>query len=186
MKPREFRWISLISLIAIVSVGAGCVVTHELQIRRYTTSSLTNARADTILGEMTNIAQVKDGSDDVACLIEFERDGSVTTFSTGDGSIDSSAEFSAVNGLSGNVKVVNEINWCGSLVPGIIGCAPVPGNSLVVVRFTNSMEGVLWLHEFGHNKGLLHRDVANAIMRPFIGVNHRRMNMAECEAYRVK
>lgn len=177
----------MISLIAIVCVGGGCgVVTHELQIRRYTTSSLTDARADTILNDMTNIAKVVDGSDDVSCEIEFERNGSVMTFSTGDGSIDSSAEFSAVNGLSGNVKVVNEINWCGSLAPGIIGCAPVPGNSLVVVRFTNSMEGVLWIHEFGHNKGLPHRDIANAIMRPFIGVDHRRMNSSECNAYRVK
>lgn len=185
MKSCKFRWVSLISLISVVGVGGGCVVTHDLFIRRYTTSSLTNTQADTILTEMTTIAQLGDGAGDVPCLIRFERDGNVRRFTTGDGSIDSSAEFSAVNGLPGNVKVVNEINWCGSLAPGIIGCAPVPGTSLVVVRYTSSMEAVLWIHEFGHNKGLPHRNVADVIMRPFIGITHRRMNTAECNAYRV-
>ena len=120
------------------------------------------------------------------CLIEFERNGSVTTFSTGDGSIDSAVEFIAVNGLPGNVKVVKEINWCGSLVPGILGCAPIPGNSFVVVRTSENTEGIVWLHEFGHNKGLPHRNVAHAIMRSFVGLTHRRMNAVECLAYRVK
>ena len=42
----------------------------------------------------------------------------VTTFSTGSGSINSSADFSAVNGLPGNVKVVQQINWCGTIGAG--------------------------------------------------------------------
>jgi hypothetical protein len=155
-------------------------------VRRYTTVGLTNARADEILDDMGDICLTNDGPGDVVCLVKFERDGPVTTFSTGTGSINSSADFTAVNGLTGNVKVVQAINWCGGLAPNIIGCAPVPGSSFVVVRYAANMESILWLHEFGHNQGLYHRNVDHAVMRPFIGVTHRRLNEAECDALKAK
>ncbi|MCG3131870.1 MAG: hypothetical protein FLDDKLPJ_02680 [Phycisphaerae bacterium] len=155
---------------------------HRLQISRHDLVSLTNNRADQILADMTTVARSNDGAGDIECDVEFQRDGDVTSFSLGDGSIDSEADFDAVNGQPGHIKVVDQINWCGGLAPGIIGCAPVPGDSLVVVRFTDNQEGILWLHEFGHNQGLSHRDVADVVMRSFIGVTHRRVNQPECDA----
>jgi hypothetical protein len=110
----------------------------------------------------------------------------VTTFTEGDGSIDSEAEFNALVALPGWVMVVNQINWCGALIPNVIGCAPVPGNSLAVVRFNPGLEGHLWAHEFGHNKGLSHRnDDPTAVMNGVIGDTHRRITAAECTAYKV-
>jgi hypothetical protein len=159
-------------------------ITHQVQVRRYTTSSLTNTEADAILADATTVLQTNDGSGDVACATVWVRDGNVTTFTTGDGSIDSSTEFNAVIGLTGQIKVVNAINWCGGLIPNVIGCAPVPGNSLAVVRFTSSQEGILWAHEYGHNKGLSHRNDVNAVMNPTIGSTRRRVNQTECNAYR--
>ena len=164
--------------------GLPDIVEHRLQIRRYTTTNLTNADADMILADATTVLQQNDGPGDVACATALVRDGDVTVFTTGDGSIDSGTEFSAVIGLPGHIKAVNQINWCGGLVPNVIGCAPVPGNSLAVVRFTASLEGILWAHEYGHNKGLSHRNDTNAVMNPTIGSTRLRVNSTECNAYR--
>ncbi len=185
MKSRRIQRPSLVPLVFFLVGGGGCVKNaYRLQIHRHNSVAITDARADEILASMTEILQTNDGAGDVACDVRFERDGNITTFSTGDAVINSSADFNAVNRLPGNVKVVSQINWCGGFSPGIIGCAPVPGDSLVIVRFAADQEGVLWVHEFGHNQGLSHRDVANAVMRPFIGTTHRRINASECASYR--
>jgi hypothetical protein len=159
-------------------------VQNRLQVRRYVTTAMSNARADQITANATAVLRRNDGPGDVACATSFVRSGNVTSFSNGDGSIDSSAEFNAITALAGWVKVVNQINWCGALVPNVIGCAPVPGRSLVVVRFTGNQEGILWAHEFGHNAGLNHRSDANAVMNGTIGTTRRRVNATECAAFR--
>jgi hypothetical protein len=161
------------------------LVTHNWAVSRFTTSTLNNADADRITADATTVAQVSDGPGDVACNIRMARTGNVTTFATGTGAINSGADFSAVIGLPGRVKVVNQINWCGGLIPNVIGCAPVPGNSFAVVRFTPALEGILWLHEFGHNKGLPHRNDANAVMAPSIASTRLHLNTTECNALRV-
>jgi hypothetical protein len=166
----------------------GCDATRiSLRISRFNTAALTDAEADRILADATTALQTNDGPGDTACNVVLVRNGAVTSFATGDGSIDSNAEFNTVIGLAGEVKVVNQINWCGSLIPNVIGCAPVPGASLSVVRFTANEEGLLWAHEFGHNRGLNHRnDDANAIMNGVIGFVRRRVTGAECTAYRAQ
>lgn len=165
--------------------GLTDVVTHRLQVRRFTTTTLSNADADRILTDATTVLQTNDGTGDVACGVAMARDGDVTVFTTGDGSIDSNAEFNTLIGLPGHIKAVNQINWCGGLIPNVIGCAPVPGNSLAIVRFTPSLEGILWAHEFGHNKGLSHRnDDSNAVMNGTIASTRLRITSAECNAFR--
>ncbi len=195
MKTTGIRRLSSWSLcLAFLITGTGCggggngptgpQVIHNLQISRFTTTPLDNARADAILADMSTILQTSDGAGDVACNVGFTRNGDVTAFATGTGMINSQADFTAVNGLPGQVKVVNQINWCGGLAPNIIGCAPVPGPSMVVVRFTANQEGILWVHEFGHNKGLSHRNGNDLVMNPVIGSTKRQVNEDECNAYR--
>lgn len=158
---------------------------QNLPVSRYTTASLTDAEANSILADATAVLQNDDSPPaDVSCCVRLETTDPVGTFTTGDGSIDSSAEFSAVISLSGYVKVVNQINWCGTFAPNIIGCAPVPGSSFAVVRFTASQEGILWAHEYGHTKGLSHRNDTSAIMNPSIGASRLRVTQAECDAFK--
>lgn len=189
--PRKVTSGLLLGLLIAALSWVGCDsddnddrVTYNVQISRFTTTPLTDARADEILTDKGTILQNVDSPGDVACNVEFIRNGPVTPFATGNGAINSQADFQAVNGLPGQVKVVNQINWCGGLVPNVIGCAPVPGPSLVVVRFTPSREGILWVHEFGHNKGLSHRNGNDLVMNPVIGSTKRSVNQAECDAYR--
>lgn len=160
------------------------VTVHQFQINRFATAGLTDAEADNILRDGTTLTQTNDGAGDVACLVELRRNGPVGVFNVGTGDINSNPDFQQVLAVPGQVEVVNRINWCGAFAPNIIGCAPIPGNSLVVVRWVQNEEGVLWTHEFGHNRGLQHRNDPDTVMNPVIGVTHRRLNQGECNAYR--
>jgi hypothetical protein len=158
-----------------------------LRIARFTRATLSDANADTILQSASNVLQTDDdggGPNDVACLVQLIRRGNVTVFDDGDGSIDSAAEFNAVIALPGFVKVVNQINWCSAIGFNIIGCAPTPGNSLVVVRFTANQEGILWAHEYGHTRGLPHNTGGTAIMNGTIITTHTMVTPSECAAYK--
>jgi hypothetical protein len=156
----------------------------NIEPRRYTTATLSNADVDDILESASNTLQTNNGSGDVSCDVIFQRDGSVTTFSTGDGSVDSQAEFDALIALAGDAKVVNQINWCGVIAFGIVGCAPVPGSSFVAVRgSTTHQEGIIWAHEHGHTQGLPHR-TGDVVMKSSLAGRNTRVNSTECNAYR--
>jgi hypothetical protein len=172
----------LLALVASLLVTAGCETIRRVQVSRHESVAISDADADRILADMSSVARGNDGPGDVPAKVRFQREGPVGVFDVGTGDINSEADFDAVLGLPGQVKIVNEINWCGGLAPNIIGCAPVPGDSLVVVRFAADQEGILWLHEHGHNKGLSHRNAQAAVMNPMIGPNHKRLNQAEASA----
>lgn len=165
------------------SPPGGQGVLHDLRIARHESAVLGDQRADQIVADMGDVLTRVDGEGDVACEVRFRRSGSVATFDAGDGVVNSEADFAQVLAVPGEIKVVRQINWCGTFAPNIIGCAPVPGGSLAVVRFAADQEGILWVHEFGHNKGLQHRGATGAVMNAFIDVTHRRVNDAECRAY---
>ena len=160
------------------------VVQHLLSVRQHAAlpTQLDAVRVDGILVEMTGLVQGPDGSTDVACEVGFARFGELGTFTSDEipFSINNEADFRRVNGIGGSVKVVGEINWCGRLGVGIIGCASMPGPRLAVVRFTPNQEAILWTHEFGHTTGSPHRDGAGALMQPFIGTDHRGVDQGEC------
>jgi len=185
---RNFKAFSLPLLLALTTaMGMKATSCKELNINRYHRTSLTQARADQITIDMTNILRTVDGPGDVFCDIAFVR-GSMTTFTTGDGSIDTQAELNAVFNLPGRVKVVNRINFCeGRIDPSFIGCGQTPGNSFIMERSTSSScperEGILWVHEYGHNKGLPHRNQSYAVMHQTFNCNHRRINSTESQAY---
>lgn len=156
---------------------------HPLQVNRHVTASLDEARVDLILRDASAVLQVRDGPEDMVCPVELRRAGGVTTFTVSNGSVNSEADYRAILALPGQVKVVNQINWCGGFRANIIGCAPTPGNSLIVVRHALSEEGILWGHEFGHNRGLVHRVETTAMMHEAIGPDRRTVNEAECRAF---
>lgn len=160
---------------------------QRLTVSRYTDTTLSNADVDRIFSDASYVLQTNDGSGDVACNVELARYGNVTVFNNGDdGSIDTEEELSEVFNLPSNVKVVDDVNWCANQFnTSFIGCGQLPGRSFITERFTENQEGILWLHEFGHNQGLHHRtDTSDAVMFPSIGINRIRINSDECSAYR--
>ena len=175
---RGITWLLCLMLLGVM----GCP--HELQVRRHTATPLTAGEADRILKDATSVIKTNNGPGDKACKVKMKRKGEITTFAAPQ-FINTQTQMQNAQKLPGNIKVVEQINWCGGFSPFIIGCAE-PGNSLVVVRINPALEGILWLHEFGHNKGLEHRNDDNAVMAPSIGATRTYVNDAECDAYKVE
>ena len=156
-----------------------------LDVRRHTSSALSTTEADRIILDITVVLQTNDGSGDLACDVVVLKQGPVLPFSTGSGILNNQAQLAEVFNLPGNVKVVNEVNFCGGVFKTtFIGCGQTPGSSFIVERFTANQEGILWAHELGHNKGLPHRNGPNLLMNAFIGPTSNRINGTECTAFR--
>jgi len=158
------------------------VARQKLAVRYHTKTRLDNTCVDCILADATEILQTKDGADDVACPVRLARKGDVTEFNTGSGSIDSQADFNTIMGVRGDVKLVDEINWCGRYVVAY-GCAQ-KDKSLAVVPINPDKAGILWAHEYGHVKGRSHRNADSALMRAWLGTRNKKVNRAECRALR--
>ncbi|WP_133511044.1 hypothetical protein [Candidatus Thiosymbion oneisti] len=158
------------------------LVRQKLTVRRHTKTDLDNKCVDCILADATEILQTKDGADDVACPVRLVRKGDVTEFNTGSGSIDSQADFDTIMRLPGDVKLVDEINWCGRYVVAY-GCAQ-QNKSLAVVPISSDKAGILWAHEYGHVKGRGHRNADSALMHKWLSARNKKINRAECSALR--
>jgi hypothetical protein len=162
---------------------------QQLSTSRHTQSQLTDADAKTILAQASSVLQTKDGPDDVACNVTLSLAGSVSTFDFPiPDELYTPADFEAVCSRPTYIHLVNAINNCGGLsMPGLAGCSETPGKCIVVVRLYDptplDKEGILWAHEYGHTKGLQHRNDERAIMNAYLGPTERCVNVAECEAF---
>ena len=161
--------------------------TVSVTVHRHSTVTLTDADADRILRDMGTVLQNSDSASDIATSVQFVRNGPVRVLpGTVAGTIQTQAELNTLLSAGTGVKVVQAIRWCGGPGGSIIGCAPVgnPTVNLAVVRFTNNQEGILWVHEYGHNAGLSHRtDDTRAVMFPSIGSDHNVVNGTESGRY---
>lgn len=150
-------------------------------------SGMTDARLDQILEQASDASGFADFPEDVACCIDVGRAGTARSFGTaGDGLdvIDSHQTLLQVAQLTvARVKVVRLINYCGGPGTNIVGCAFTPGDAMVVVRLQSSTEGLLWLHEYGHNTGLGHNDDSRYVMHGSLSSGARALTSAECTSY---
>jgi len=161
--------------------------TVSVTVHRHSSVALSEAEADRILGDMGTILQVDDTGPDVATPVQFVRNGAVRILpATVPATIATAADLNALLTAGSGVKIVGAIRWCGGPGDSIIGCAPVGSASVNVaaVRFTANQEGLIWVHEYGHNCGLPHRtDDPRAVMYPSVGADHNVVNAAESAAY---
>jgi hypothetical protein len=167
----------------VVNPTAVFVRTVQVTVHRHATVALSDADADRILRDMGTVVQSSDTAADVGTPVQFVRNGPVRVLpATVAAVIQTQAEWNALMSAGTGVKVVQSIRWCGGPGGSIIGCAPVgnPTVNLAVVRFTANQEGILWLHEYGHNAGNPHRtDDPRAVMFPSIGADHNVVNSTE-------
>ncbi len=161
-------------------------MTHSVRIARHATALLDEARADAILSDASLVLQSADSEEDIACAVTFARQGPVEVFAEGDGSVDSGIALAQVFGIPAGVKTVRDVNFCqGTFNTSYRGCGLTNQDNLIVERYLADLEGILWAHEFGHNKGLPHRDTAtHNLMFWALGTNRREVNASECSAFR--
>jgi hypothetical protein len=152
------------------------------------TNPMTDSRLDMAFTDVNFRAGKSDFDVDVSCCITVSRSGTANTFgSISDGLdiIDNNTELTSVlNNSTARVHVVRAINFCGSTGSNIIGCAWVGGNGMSLVRLTTvSTEGILWLHEYGHNTGLGHNADSRYIMYGTLHGGNNAVSPAECSSY---
>jgi len=163
------------------------VRTVQVTVQRHSTVALSDAEADRILGDMGTILQNDDSPADVATPVRFVRNGAVQLLAANvPATIQTEADLLALLNAGTGIKIVQAIRWCGGPGGSIIGCAPLgsPTVNLAAVRFTADQEGLIWVHEYGHNAGLPHRtDDLRAVMYPSVGADHDVVNAAESASF---
>lgn len=186
----NIEWSSDIALYVdylIVNPAVTGTRTVSVTVHRHSSVALSDAEADRILADMGTILQRDDTGPDVATPVQFVRNGAVRVLPANvPGTIQTSADLTALLSAGSGVKIVQAIRWCGGPGDNIIGCAPVGSTTVNVaaVRFTANQEGLIWVHEYGHNCGLPHRtDDPRAVMYPSVGVDHNVVNAAESAAF---
>ena len=186
----NIEWPSDISLYVdylVVNPPVTGIRTVSVTVHRHSSVALSELDADRILGDMGTILQNDDTGPDVATPVRFVRNGAVRVLpATVPATIATAADLNALLTAGSGVKIVQAIRWCGGPGDNIIGCAPVgsPTVNVAAVRFTANQEGLIWVHEYGHNCGLPHRtDDPRAVMYPSVGVDHNVVNATESSAY---
>jgi Matrixin len=181
-------FLQMLLMWCVFAVPSNCYA-QGLQVSRNDQSSLSDAEAMRCLTDASNVLQKKDGPNDVSCRVSLTLAGTVLIDpAPSPADVYTEGDFDQVCLRPGYVHVVNTINYCGgSTQPGIIGCSKAPGKCMIVVRLDSidapDEEGILWAHEFGHTKGLAHRQDERAIMNPYIGATEREVNKAECALF---
>ncbi len=150
-------------------------------------SPIDHSRLASVLADVNYRAQVENFDGDVACCVRLSIADSGGTFGTpNDGldSIDTSNELLLVlDHPSSRAKVVRVINYCGGPGSNILGCAWIGGNGMAMVRTGFEAEGILWMHEFGHNVGLGHSGDNRSIMYGFDTGANNGLTQAQCDRY---
>jgi hypothetical protein len=158
---------------------------HFLSVRTVD-EKFSDGQADNALAKATEAIVVNNGSGDVECPVRLIRNGALSNHAVSN-TINTEGQLRRVFNLSGNVKVVHNINFCGDKFSMLtIGCAR-PGSMIVEDMKDNdspnvAIEGNLWAHEFGHFQGLGHRNVAGAIMNGTVTPASLKLNATECNA----
>jgi len=156
---------------------------HELSARRHSTTTFSNAEADSMFGQASIVLRARDGSSDVACRTQLRRSGAVGGFTVGNGILNSSRQLNDVFDVGGNVKIVRQVNFCANRYRvSYIGCGRMNSKNLIVERTpaVGANRGILMAHEFGHNCGLSHTTGPDRVMRPSISSTNRVITAGEC------
>ncbi len=163
-------------------------MSETYEVRRYRTVTINNTQADAYFAGAVDLLATNNGGGDVACSIEWSRNDDVEAFDTGDGLIASAAELREMMDQEGNIKVVNALDFCGGVANvRFAACAETPGEDIVVEDIDDSaLAAVVWAHEYGHNKGLRHRNDPGALMHENATIGNSRINAAECTRFQAR
>jgi hypothetical protein len=153
-----------------------CARGQLIDVTKAGDSLITDSRIDQILNQGNSSVQIESGPG--TCLLTLHRDNPAQAVS-GE-AINGSDDFDSICGQPGYVHVVNQINWCGITSPNVIGCSQTPGQCVVVMRYQEDLEWILWMHEYSHSKGLHHRDEPRALMAPVVDASHDSLTGLEC------
>jgi hypothetical protein len=171
---RIMKFVIALTFLSLTPPRGNCQL---IDVSRISDVALSEAEVDNILNQGNSSIQI-DGSPGLSCLLTLHRDNRVALDPYG--VIAGPDDLAGACAQPGYVKVVDSISWCGNGGPNIIGCAPTPGNCIVVVRYDPNLEWLLWMHEYSHSKGLGHVTTGTALMNPTIDATHNSLPSSDC------
>lgn len=179
-----------VPVLVIASLFISCVVcgsvVHRLKVGVHRDClEYDEERVLAVLQEMREILKIEHSPEDKGADVEFEL-ASIETFDNVSNIVNNGFEFTLLEGLGYDVVIVSEINWCGSFNLRALGCAPRPGNFIVVETYRYPYDGILWAHEFGHNCGLSHRNGLGLLMSGSMGDSNKIINEPERSAFEAR
>lgn len=154
----------------------------EIEVHTAADIPLEPVDVEEILAGANTLASVSSDIGDTKCSLNFKiKPGGIPKFDEPQ-IIRDRHDLNELNNNYNGMKVVKGIWWCNQFWPDILGCQKDDG--IVVIRPDTSQEEILWLHEYGHLRGLIHRNQPNAIMNEFIGPTNKYLTPDECARYR--
>ena len=189
MASSGWMWILAAAISMGAHMAASAQVAHGLRVSRFVGVDLPDREVNEIFARMGEILQDDAGPDDVACGVQFSLRSPVGAFRSY-GQIITEGDLDAINNAYGpiepDVKVVLLLQWCPDerkIKQIYWGCSD--GRTFVALDLDDDeMTGIVWAHEFGHVKGLDHRDVPGAVMHERFHHNNQRVNESECRRFR--
>lgn len=154
---------------------------YRLSIGRVASVPLSNAEADRILAGATKVLRDRDSASDVGANVVLQRSGDVRVIS-GPGVVSSPEDRARIGASGVTIGIVDAIQFCSSGKPGVVGCTPIGGNYMVLVR-QSRYEDIIWAHELGHMTGLNHRAGNDALMNVSAGASRRSLVSNEAGAF---
>jgi hypothetical protein len=163
----------------------------SLTVRRHADTVYTGAAVDSNLSAGSLLLRQKNRllttGGDVRCCVNYQRSGPLGTFGmTGDGLdvITTAAELNTTFAQSGDIKVVTSIvgnagNPVCNATGVVLGCG-TSGGSLII---TTGAASDVWMHEWGHVRGLPHRDSDPRNIMHSTAPNTDSINETECTAF---
>ena len=171
----------------LVSQPSHRLVETPISVFAHVSTNLTEQEVKEFLRIGSEVLQRVDSDQDVATNLRLTLNGQLQHFTEGKGEIANCSELEAIFKLPGDVHVVRTINCCKGIQTPVLGCSRA-GQGMILFSdvdhaWTRDAKGVLWAHEYGHKKGLLHRNEGGAIMAKVIAETHNSVTPCERDHY---
>ena len=168
-----------------------------VSIHELVKSTLDQAAVEAILARASDLLQGHGSAADTSnnCSVGFKLKGRLTTFSSAPADIGTLSDLEKAHSVPADVKVVRSINFCVNEFSrdGFIGCSWRPNRNVaktIIVTppdvMGDDLQHIVWVHEFGHTTGLLHRtqsDEMHLMTACEIELFNRQINANECRHF---
>jgi hypothetical protein len=181
MMRKQARYVFRIFVMAMLLFSLRALNAQAIRVDKYEGSKTTPAQIDSVLRDGSAALTTKGGKDRCAVGFWLDEEKS-TTFDDKYKTIGGTKSVEALCKSNGTLNIVQAIKSCddqGELNPSIEGCY-YSSCAVVVWENDKSLTESLFLHEFGHVKGLEHVCGPRFLMNPVLASSQFDLTPVQC------